>query len=166
MRNLEEIFLECESELLSIGIVCGRVDKITVNTRAKSRFGLCKKVGKDSFEISIAAALLEESSELSCLKNTIVHELLHTVEGCFNHKGKWKLLAKKVNTELEGYDVKRVASFEENGVKLRKADPQFKYCLKCESCGAEIYRQRESKAVKNYKRYRCAKCGGRLTRIL
>ena len=107
MRNLEEIFLECESELLSIGIVCGRVEKITVNTRAKSRFGLCKKVGKDSFEISIAAALLEEEADISCLKNTVIHELLHTVPGCFGHKGRWKFLADKVNRELEGCYIKK-----------------------------------------------------------
>ena len=44
--------------------------------------------------------------------------------------------------------------------------PAYKYILRCTKCGQEIKRQRTSKVILYYKRYRCGKCGGKLERVL
>ena len=38
---------------------------------------------------------------------------------------------------------------------------KIKYIIKCESCGALIFREKRSKVVTHTNRYRC-KCGGKL----
>lgn len=166
MRDLHFFINECEKDLEKLGIKHGRVREFSVNTRAKCRWGQCKKVGFGLYDVSISAVLLDETTDAQNLKNTIVHELLHTVSGCFNHTGKWKLLAETVNRKLPQYNIKRTTSYEEIGITDNRKEPVCRYILKCKNCGAEISRQRLSKAVKNYRKYRCAKCGGKLERIL
>ena len=51
------------------------------------------------------------------LKNTIIHELLHTCVGCMNHKAKWKFYADKVNRAYGYDDIKRTSTADEKGVK-------------------------------------------------
>jgi len=166
MKDLLKYVDECKLELKSIGIKYGNVKDFTVNTRAKSRLGSCKKIGFNTFEISISKFLLEDNIDTQVLKNTIVHELLHTVKGCFSHKHKWKLLAQTVNEKLPEYTITRTTDFKKIGIENQLKEPVFKYILKCENCGLEIKRQRLSKAVQNYEKYRCVKCGGKLKRII
>ena len=164
MKDLLQHVNECKSELDALGIKYGKVVNWTVNTRAKKRLGACKKIGFRLFEISISGFLLEDNADTVILKNTIVHELLHTVKGCFSHKDKWKQLAQFVNSSLPYYNIKRTTDLNGLGLDSIK-EPNFKYVLRCKKCGCEIKRQRQSKAVKNYKYYRCGKCGGELELI-
>ncbi len=165
MKDLMQYVNECKLELDSLGIKYGNVANWTVNTRAKKRLGSCKKVGLTSFEISISKSLLEDVANTQILKNTIIHELLHTVKGCFSHKGKWKLLAQTVNENLPDYCIKRTVDFNETEFEQSIKEPVFRYVLRCKKCGCEIKRQRLSKAVKNYEKYRCGKCGGKLEKL-
>lgn len=41
MKDLNAICLECENDLAAIGIKLGRITEYTVNSRAKTRLGLC-----------------------------------------------------------------------------------------------------------------------------
>lgn len=45
--------------------------------------------------------------------------------------------------------------------KIRRKIEQANYIIICNNCGKKIYRQRESKVIKNPEKYRC-KCGGKL----
>lgn len=166
MKDLEALTKECMADLASIGIKCGRVRNVAVNTRAKSRWGLCKRVAVGVFDISIAEVLLKDDTDIRMAKNTIVHELLHTVPGCFGHKGKWKLLAETVNKFLPQYNIKRTASYEVKGLDTSPKEPIYRYCLRCTDCGREIFRQKQSKVITNYKKYRCGKCGGKFERVM
>ena len=165
MKDLEKLINICQSALDSLGIKYSKNVIWSVNTRAKSRWGLCKKTGLNKFEISIAVCLLNDNVDDQMAKNTIVHELLHTVSGCMGHKGKWKLLADYVNQKLPQYSIKRVTNFEEKGMESPKKEVTYRYILRCKNCGVEIGRQRMSKGIKNYKNYRCSKCRGELERI-
>lgn len=97
--------------------------------------------------------------------NTIMHKLLHTVLSCLNHNGKWKVYAELVNRRLPQYNIKRVAKESETGIIVERKTPVYRYILRCTKCDQEIKRQKETKVVINYKRYRCGKCGGVLERI-
>ena len=165
MLDLNELSCECINELKSIGIVCGVVRKWEINNRAKCRLGLCTKISSDTFDISIAGFLLNDENNITLAKSTIIHELLHTIKGCFKHTGKWKELACLINEKFPEYNIKRTFNRTEIADIVNLKEPTFRYILKCKSCGQEILRQRKSKAVINYKKYRCSKCGGNLERI-
>lgn len=166
MRNLNAVYHECISELDAIGIEYGNIISVTVNTRAKKRWGQCKRT-PNGFIISVNAALLDERNDISGLKNTIIHEVLHTCEGCMNHGSEWKYYARKVN-HAYNYDIKRTSSADEKGVQeeTREIAPrQINYIIKCADCGHEFKRTRMTAVVKNPHNYRCA-CGGCLSRVM
>lgn len=164
MKDLMKLVGESQRDLASLNIHTGNVRNWSVNTRAKARWGYCVKVSKGLFDIQIAAALLQDDVDDQAVKDTIVHELLHTIPGCFKHTGKWKQYANTINRLLPQYKIKRGSSYEEKGLEDLRPKPQCRYILKCLRCGSEIGRQRMSAAVERPEHYRC-KCGGRLTRI-
>jgi len=164
MKDLMKLVGESQRDLASLNIRTGNVRNWSVNTRAKARWGYCVKVSKGLFDIQIAAALLQDDVDDQAVKDTIVHELLHTIPGCFKHTGKWKQYANTINRLLPQYKIKRGSSYEEKGLEYLRPKPQCRYILKCLRCGSEIGRQRMSAAVEHPEHYRC-KCGGRLTRI-
>lgn len=166
MKDLMSLVAICKTDLDSLGIKYGKVSNWSVNTRAKCRLGQCRKITAGLFDINISEALLKDDVDDQITLNTIMHELLHTVPGCFTHKGKWKLYADYINKKLPRYTIKRVAKESEVDITIDRKQPVYKYILRCTKCGQEIKRQKETKVVINYKRYRCGKCGGKLDRIL
>ena len=162
-----------------VGEVCRDLDAVgvkyrvvrcwSVNTRAKKRWGDCRAVGDGTFDIGISARLLADDVSEQALRDTIAHELLHTVDGCRGHTGLWKTLAERVTRELAGYSISRVTSAEEKGFQAEQSPapkpPVYRYALVCVRCGQTIRRQKASKVILYPQRYRCAKCGGKLRRI-
>jgi len=164
MKNLPKLAEECRRDLMSAQIHTGNIRNWIVNTRARARWGLCSKVASGLFDIEISAILLQDCVDDQTVKNTIAHELLHTIPGCFKHTGKWKQYAIVVNRKLPQYNIKSRSSYKEKGLEDARPDPKCRYVLCCLQCGKEIKRQRKSVAVKNPECYRCL-CGGRLTRV-
>ena len=115
MKDLLKLVRECKEELDAIGIEYRTVRNWTVNTRSKRRWGQCKVVSSDVFDINISVRLLADQVSDTAAKDTIIHELLHTVEGCLKHTGKWKALAEKVNRAYPQYHIKRATTEEEKG---------------------------------------------------
>ena len=68
--------------------------------------------------------------------NTLMHETIHTIEGCFNHKEKFLRIASVVNKQF-GYDVKTRTPLNE---KESKPENMYAYTIKCLCCGYEEYR--------------------------
>lgn len=161
MRDLQQYARECLKELDAIGIEYGSITEFVVNTRARKRWGLCKPV-PGGFQISISSVLLDERNDETGLKNTIIHEILHTCKGCLNHKENWKRVAHKVNVAY-GYNIKRTSSASEKGVLEETRPPvPANYVVECECCGHTYTRTKKSKLITNTKRYRCGVCGGQL----
>ena len=161
MKDLQKYVAECESELKSIGIKQGIVKEWVINTRASSWLGQCKRLQDGTFQISIIEALLFDDVEDKKLKNTIMHELLHTVEGSMKHTGRWFLNAQTVNKRLPDYNIKRTNDMP----KIDRESTQYKYAVQCTGCGAIYYRTKMSNIIKNPERYRCGKCRNVLKRI-
>lgn len=164
MRDLTTYAIECMTELEEIGIEYGNVTEFTVNTRARKRWGQCKKV-PGGFEINISSVLLDERNDERGLKETILHELLHTCRGCMNHGEIWKRLAQKVNMAY-GYNIKRTNSADDKGV-LEETRPPVKqrevnHRVTCTGCGHVYTRTKASKLITHTDHYRCGCCGGKL----
>lgn len=159
MRDLMIHVLECMEKLDAIGIEYGNIKEVTVNTRAKKRWGQCCTV-PGGFSININVDLLDERNSVEGLENTIIHELLHSCKGCMNHGEKWKSLARKVKSAY-GYEIKRCNSSSDKGVEHQR-EIAYKYIIQCEKCKKLIKRQRKSMIVEYPSLYRCGTCGGNL----
>lgn len=159
MKNLNNLFRECQVELDSLHIPYSPYIVIKPNYRAKHRWGQCKKLMLDTYEINISADLLADNVDDKATKTTIIHEMLHTVPGGNCHTGKWKQYANYVNSKL-GYNITRTTSAAEKGLDERPIRAA-KYIITCDKCGYKWYRTRATQVTNNPGHYHC-KCGGNL----
>lgn len=161
MKNLKNFVEECKNDILSLGIELGNIKEVIVNTRAKSRWGQCSyHIHGDNYTISISNRLLSDDVSDMSLKNTIAHELLHTIQGGMSHTGPWKKCADLLNS-VYGYEVKRATSCEEKGVEIKQTSvPRYK--VKCNGCGKVWKYYRKCRTIKllldNKGACRCPRC--------
>lgn len=165
MKDLIKLAHECEADLRSIGVQPGVVTHWSVNTRAQKRWGQCKKVSIGHFAINVSAKLLADDVDDQATKNTIMHELIHTVSGCHGHTGSWKEIAEKVNRRLPQYMIKRTTSSAEKGIDETSNERTNRYAVRCVHCGHEYTREKMTKVIKYPESYRCSRCNGRLERV-
>ena len=160
MKNIYLLADECIADLIRAGIPIRPVRNWLVGTTGKNMWGQCKAVENGMFDIRISAVLLQDDVDDQAVKNTIAHELLHTVEGCMNHGQNFHRLARLVNARCPGYNIKSRTAAEDKGIQM-----QYKYILRCTGCGAALGRHRRSHFVDHPEHYRCSKCGGKFERI-
>ena len=160
MKDFKKLINESLNEVILAGIKPGNIISWDINKRAKTRWGLCKRYPNGDCEIQIAERLLidDRISEKDC-KETIIHEILHTCDGCHGHTGMWKAYADIMNRKY-GYNIKRVTTGNEKGVEnyVPKSEA-YKYAFICKNCGSMILRKRQCRFTTHYKKYGCAKCG-------
>ncbi|HEY5562736.1 MAG TPA: SprT-like domain-containing protein [Clostridiaceae bacterium] len=144
-----------EARLLNIPVSNNIDPKVTVNSRAKGRFGQCKK-REDKFLIEISSSL--ELAEVHKIKQTLAHEILHTAPECFDHQALWKRYAAKMNRTY-GYAISTTNSCAKMGIEEEVGG---KYTITCQTCNHKNYRDRVSNVIKHPEKYHCS-CGGRLT---
>ncbi len=158
-RDLDGLLAELIAQVRGVKIPLSEriAPHVEINDRAVTRFGCCRyRDGQYTIEVARRVAQGPEQS----LRETLVHELLHTCYGCRNHGKRWKLYAQRMS-ERYGYRIARSATVEELGVG--EARP-YRYLLRCTACGTQFKRFRTSALVEHPERYRC-RCGGRLERV-
>ena len=165
MKDLMEMFNYGMEVVEACGIETGIITDVSINTRAKKRFGQCRyNRVTDTYSINIARFILDDDIDDKAVMETIIHEILHTVSGCMNHGKKWKSLGKIIEREF-GYTITTTDNYSKFSDRLaeeRKVERNIKkhnYVFRCKDCGQTIYRERMSNFVKYYKHYRCGKCG-------
>lgn len=171
MKDLQKLFKECKEELDYIGIKYGCIESITINTRAKKRWGQCKCTLNSQywenriFSINISSRLLQDDISDNACKNTIMHEILHTCRGCMNHGEEWKRVSEIVNDCYAFYNIKRTTTAEEKGIKEEEDSKNYKYALRCKCCGKIFYKTRMCDVIRYPKLYNHKIDGGQLERI-
>lgn len=163
MRDLQQYAILCMQKLDALHIKYADNISFVVNTRAKRKWGQCKPTG-DGYVISINQVLLDERNAEHGLIETLLHELLHTVDGCVAHGNEWQALVQRVN-QTYGYNIKRTNNSNDKGVLEETLDREYLYQIQCTQCGALVQRMRTSKFVQHPERYYCARCGGKFVRI-
>lgn len=109
--ELDAMLAECAAELKSIGVpISESVCPSVVLTRSHANFGDCcawgGKENKTEYDYVIRLSRYTLSNTDRSLRNTIVHELLHTVPGAQNHRQVWKKWAAFASERL-GYHISR-----------------------------------------------------------
>lgn len=166
MKNFAKLLDESIKEIEAVGIKRGNNIEFIIDNKTKTRWGQTCRKG-NGFCISISSELLSDEVPDRACKETIIHEILHTVDLCYNHGKEWKRNAQIMN-QTYGYNIKRVDStldkgFSEKAIKMMYSN--FKYCFVCSKCGVFIGRQRTSAFVKNPEIYFHSSCGGSFKRV-
>lgn len=184
-EKLQKLYKECIEELSNIGIDVlnsnnGKIE-IKISKRNNKRYGCCKqeepdkstkyyekngrkrylKYGKFSkYTIEISKWVMELDKEI--IKNTIMHEIIHCLPYCNNHRKEFKKYAKLVNEKL-GYNISRLgdkkADYKKSNIEYSE-NIKYKYSIICQKCGQTIMRQRLNKKL--IQKYKCGICGGKL----
>lgn len=125
---------EARKELDALGIPYGKISMLEVSHTVTS-YGDCRKIGESSYRIRVNKVLLAEAAD-TIVKETIIHEILHTCPGCMNHGKTWQAYASVVNDAYPRYRISRLSSCNRTHVRLKNRDTA-KYVATCMSCNKE-----------------------------
>ena len=166
MKDVNVLTNECINELESIGLKdeLETITSVTVNSRAKGRFGRVltrrnRSTGKATHSITISSEILQDCVDDKAVKNTIMHELLHCTRDGNNHAVGWKRLANIVNRKL-GYNITRTNKYSDFGLQAPAPREDYKYEIVCSNCGEVIGKRKRRSNVTS--KYVCGKCKGKL----
>ena len=125
LRPQEEInalFADCMVQMRSIGVpISESIYPSVVLSRTRSRFGDCRKTagksGELDYDFVIRLSKYTLANSERSLRNTIYHELIHTVPGGFNHGREWKRWAAYAGERL-GYHIQRMGGEDDTAQDL------------------------------------------------
>ena len=151
------------------------IKEVTISKRAVRRRGCVKRLNSRDVLISISEYMLILPQQE--LLTTIVHEILHCFKDSKGHEGQWKWRAAKLK-ETTGLNITRVRTIE-NEYQYRKQYDQNRAsksgsrqrCInkrivcRCDKCGLELVRTKETNFTKNPQRYSHSGCNGHFERI-
>lgn len=141
LSEIQHEIKNCQSDLISLGLSPGIVADVTLNSTAKNLFGRCKKRQTGDFQIEIMTYLNAHRTAQE-LKQTIMHEVIHTLPGCNNHGPNFQAVARLVNT-IKGYSVSTRSTL--SAAIHNKLD--YRYRLICTHCGEELKRYHRKPAI-------------------
>lgn len=149
MKDLVSIYEECKDICRDLNIPIRENTPIKYNGRIRTKWGYCRDKKDGTFEISIAKVLGEDSTPKKTLMATILHEMLHTCPGCFNHGKLWKDYCKRIK---EAYGIKIRTTSDTEDMKI-----ESHYYVKCRRCEIKVWYP--MKPVN--KEQRCPVCGSK-----
>lgn len=162
-RRLKRFFEDACDILDNLNIEYGPIGDVTVNSRAKTRWGqCCYSKFEDIYNIEISSRLLQQNVSYTAVMDTVIHELLHCHEDRMCHTGEWKRCADLVNKYF-GYNIKRTADAAEKDIENERIS-MAKYIITCNSCGHVNGYLKKGKIVKILLKRpkgvcKCAICG-------
>lgn len=170
MRDLQMYAKECIDTMNDLGIkTTVPAENFKVNNRAKRRWG---QHSWAKHEIQINGVLLDERNFVDGLRNTIFHELIHSVPDCHDelielgkHHGKEFHKYAKIVNNATGLKIQRTSSAREKGVVYEgETKPIKEFKMICD-CG-QVFIRRGYRQPKWYAHpengYKCNCCGTRL----
>lgn len=134
LNDIWKIVEACTEELKTLHLHAGTIASVSFNSRAKTLFGRCRRERNGTYHIEIMTYLNRHRS-LDDIRQTIMHEVIHTLPGCGNHGETFQKTARRVNEQL-GYRISTTSKLS----KEAKEAVAYKYVLKCGQCGEELKR--------------------------
>jgi hypothetical protein len=135
MKNVQELYQEALEEIKSLGIKTGNIVELKINKHLKVNIGQYVNLSdfsdeilenendnkEELYNIEIAEFFINECESEKLIKQTLIHLILHTCEGCQNHGRKWKKLAEEMN-DAYGYNITHFRTEEEYQAALEVAN--------------------------------------------
>lgn len=159
-KKLLMLFEESKREIEKVGIKLKKDITCKIGN-SKRNYGLCRN--KKNIEISMWLLKLDDKE----IKNTIIHELLHTLDNTKGHDYRWKYYASVMNKEY-GYHISRLGNIKDSlknsniSVEEQEKIMDYKYRKTCLSCGNTQYWHRATRRkirIYNNGLCNCYKCG-------
>lgn len=167
MHDLKKTAEECIRELKAIDIPIQdeKIRNIIAVPLHKDKcVGHCIITEDGGFSIEIWNEMLGDGVDLITLKNLICHELLHTCDGCMNHKGTFRRYSRKID---KFYDYGMMTGDDDYLHPEKPVLDRFQ-CTKCKYI--HLYRKesnsqnaRAIKAISENLLSQCPYCGGKMT---
>ena len=165
LTDLNTLMNECKKELIDLGYyeVMNKSYMICFNSRFKAKLGQIKMI-PGGYQIDINSHFAEIYPE--GVRNTIMHELIHSLQGCMNHGNKWQTIAKLVNNTLH-YNVTTTSYYEkyQKYYNAHSNKSTNNYTLTCAPCNHKWNYKKRTKLItkiQNNQAYigMCPYCGG------
>ncbi len=158
----DDVFIQFWDNADILGFDKNKVSKVVgwLNRNNRKTLGRCT-YQNCRYSISLNPNLLSFTDDgEKIIRETIAHELCHTLPGCMNHGKEFHKKADSIY-RLMGYHIDTKADVDSSAY-FQKYLPQTDYMLICDKCGNQVPVARLSDPVKNPTNYNCAKCGGNI----
>lgn len=165
-KEMNIIFEQCLQDLQSLGIEPAVIDSLDFKRLPENDYGYARSyVDKNNelkYCIVISNLFMDERVYEPIVRGTMFHELLHTVDGCNGHEGKWSDLAKKVETAFPGCPI--LENCANAGIPMEVILDMYykgkaKYLLRCNKCGEMYFYRRITSSILGYRELTCECCG-------
>ena len=126
-------------------------------TRARSYWAQVRKRGTGMYELIISnvfESIPNEDVARNRFRSCIIHEMIHTIPGCWNHRSMFQRMCHLVNSRYPQYNLQTSTSVEDVGLSEPVQIPR--YIVTCKHCGHVYNYMRKPRYALN--NYRC-KCG-------
>lgn len=148
------------NELIEKGYNLRRIRQVKFGRSART-YGTCTIHNIDGSCTITISEVCFYSGEGS-LKNTILHELTHSIKGCEGHGRLWQKCAKEIGN-IYGIKIQQFATKEENIACKEYKESKYNWSVTCTSCGCETKSIRKTKLVSDVlagkKNWKCNHCG-------
>ena len=168
LDRLNQIIKEVKRDMDEFDIPYDNDVPITVNRRLTRALGKCRYRDGKAYSIELSTVII--SSDVQELKNTIAHELLHSVFVRDGHGGKWKYYADKM-TKGSKYTITRL--HDTSKLNIEALDSKYKYKAICTNCGSECRYNRKTRFIQNLinnngngSPWYCSGCHGRHWKLI
>ncbi len=159
--NPQTIFESLMNDFLDAGIPLNPkvIDPILHYSSAVTRLGSCQKMN-GIYHISLSRNAMKDEEQV---RNTLAHELVHTLPRCMNHGKTFHKYGTMVEERLGIPIDSRATKSQAQAAGIQDAyRNRANYKIVCEKCGFEFYRLKRSAVIDHPSRYRCSRCGGGL----
>lgn len=164
MKDLYKLFDSALAMCDEAGIPYGTIFNIRINNRLSRAWDRClSQDGRKTFWIEIQGKFAQdEFSTDKAVIAVIIHEIIHTCEGCWNHGSLFMEYGQRI-TDRFGIKVSATDSPENLGVDSISWNVSKKYEVKC-NCRS-ICKDRMCGIIKYPHTYTCRLCHGTFERV-
>ncbi len=121
-------------------------------------------VYRNDYDLEISNYLFEaikvDAVQKQCLLTTLCHELLHTIDGCFNHDENFMHCAELIKKHTNNYVcVSKNKKLSDWGGEVEYVK-SYKYIEICKKCGAKRGYVSKPMTYGNERNFECGECAG------
>lgn len=144
------------------------INKIIFSNKVAWWAKIYKGIGvyRDNYDIEVSKALFEaikeDAEQRQSLLTTLCHELIHTIDGCFNHDKKFmqcaELIKKYTNNSV---CVTKNIKLKDWGCDVEDVK-SYKYVVICKKCGVKRGYVSKPRSYGDERNFVCRVCGGEI----